>query len=95
MFTCVFPSQKYKGFRPDHRLSTMTSRSGGVDATVNAFTGFTYAARSYMQLYFPAIRKDFICTAKNATCVQYFSADELTTGEIPEMENTQQLPRFV
>ena len=44
----------------------------------------------YMQLYFPAIRKDFFCNAKKSMCMQYFSADKLTTGEIPEMENTRQ-----
>ena len=45
----------------------------------------------YMQHYFPAIRKDFICNAQNSMSMQYFSADELhlTTGEIPEMEKPQ------
>ena len=64
--------------------SMITSRRDGVDATMSA---------PYMQLYFPAIRKDFIRNAQNSMCMQYFSADELTTGEIPEMENTQQPPR--
>ena len=40
-----------------------------------------------MQLYFH-------CNAQNFMCMQYFSADELTTGEIPEMENMQQPPIF-
>ena len=44
----------------------------------------------YMQLYFPAIPKDFFRNAQNYMCMQHFSAYELTTGEIPEMENTQQ-----
>ena len=34
----------------------------------------------YMQLYFPTIRKDFHRNAQNSMCMQYFSADELTTG---------------
>ena len=74
-------------------LSTMTnSRHNGVDATVNACTGFTYLcdvrAVLYMQLYFPTIRKDFHCNVHNSMCMQYFSADELTTG----VKNTQQRP---
>ena len=32
--------------------------------------------------------KDFIRNAQNSMCMQYFSADELTTGAICEMENT-------
>ena len=38
----------------------------------------------YMQLYFPVIRN-----AQNSMCTQYFSADEWTTGEIHEMDNTK------
>ena len=53
MFTRIFPTQKYQGFRPDQvcfhmsrhvhptygTLSTMTSRHDGVDATVNVVNG--------------------------------------------------------
>ena len=110
MFTCIFLTQKYQGFRPDRvcfhmsrhvrptygTLSTMTnSRCNGVDATVNACTGFTYLcdvhAVLYMQLYFPTIRKDFHRNAQNSICMQYFSADELTKG----VKNTQQPPSFL
>ena len=58
----------------------MTSQRNGVDATVNACTGFTYLRVMCAQLYFPTIRKDCHCNAQNSMCMQYFSADKLTTG---------------
>ena len=48
-----------------------------------------------MQLYFPAIHKDFICNAQNSMCMQYFSADELTTSKIPEMEINATTAQFL
>ena len=36
--------------------------------------------------------QDFHCNAQNYMCMQYFSADELTAGDIPEMKNTEQPP---
>ena len=52
---------------------------------VNARTGFTYVHAVHVTLF---SSKNFICNAQNSMCMQYFFADELTTGAIPEMENT-------
>ena len=48
----------------------------------NSERGFTSMCTLYMQLYFPAVHKDFYRNAQNSMCMQYFSADELTTGEV-------------
>ena len=45
----------------------------------------------YIQVYFPTVHYDFHHNAQNSMCMQYFSADELTTG----VKNMQQPPSIV
>ena len=47
-----------------------------------------------MQFYFPAIHKEFIRTAQNSMCMEYFSADELTTAKSPKLKTRNNRPDF-
>ena len=54
---------------------------------VNACVGFTYVHANF--IFQQSIRILSAMPKILCACNNYFSADELTTGEIPEMENMQ------
>ena len=101
--SCIFPSQKYEGFCPDRvcflmprprrgsvrpaygMLSTMTSQRVSCNGERVHWFYLHVCARHTCNFILQQSVRIFTPLPKHC-----FSADELTTGEFPEMENTQQ-----